>query len=207
MSRVERYIADFYALRGEDPGRQDYLGRTELEAYGTVVDEDVARLLAFLVRLTGARAILELGTSVGFSTVSMARALGEGGGITTVEFDPVVAAQAGRNFERLGLAGRIELLLGDAREVVPALAGPYDLVFMDLAKPLYPVLLSECVRLLRPGGLLVAEDTLFPVIDLDERWRDLVPPIEAFNRLLAESAALETVMLPVGDGVSLARKL
>jgi caffeoyl-CoA O-methyltransferase len=123
----------------------------------------------------------------------------------TTEYDDEVAGQARVNFERAGLSSCIQLRIGDARDVIPELEdGSFDFVFLDVDKRLYPPLLPHCVRVLRDGGLLVAEDTLFPVIELDPKWHDLIPSIEEFNRLVANHEELESTILPVGDGVTLA---
>jgi predicted O-methyltransferase YrrM len=197
------YISALYSHRAV---RTAYLDDTELQEFIPVVDEDVARLLQLLLRLTGAQSVLEVGTSVGYSTVSMASVVKElGGKIVTIEYDQEVAAQAKANFERAGVSACIQLRVGDARDVIPELEdGTFDFVFLDVDKRLYPPLLPHCVRVLRDGGLLVAEDTLFPVIELDPKWHDLIPSIDEFNRLVAGHKELASTILPVGDGVTLA---
>ncbi len=197
------YISALYSHRA---ARTEYLDETELQEFFPVVDEDVARLLQLLLRLTGAQSVLEVGTSVGYSTVSMASVVKElHGKIVTIEYDERVAEQAKVNFERAGVSACIQLLVGDARVLIPRLEdASFDFVFLDVDKRLYPPLLPHCVRVLRDGGLLVAEDTLFPVIELDPQWHDLIPSIEEFNRLVADHEELESTILPVGDGVTLA---
>ena len=73
-------------------------------------------------------------------------------------------------------------------------------------KRLYPLLFDDCLRLLRSGGILVAEDTLFPVLDLDKKWWDLIAPIRQFNAMVVSSPALQSTLLPIGDGVIVAVK-
>jgi predicted O-methyltransferase YrrM len=199
------YVASLYS---HQTMRADYLRQTELEEFIPVVDEDVARLLQVLLYLTEARAVLEIGTSVGYSTVSMAKAVKElGGRVVTIEYDEEVAQQAQVNFQRAGVSDNIQLLIGDARTLIPELQdGSFDFIFLDVDKRLYPPLLPHCVRLLKEKGLLVAEDTLFPVIELDPKWRHLIPAIEEFNRLVARHEELESTILPVGDGMTLAVK-
>ena len=199
---VSQYLAQLYP-----PERQAFISSTELQDFVPVVDDDVARLLGLLLDLSGARRVLELGTSIGFSTLRLAESVARRDGeVVTLEFDPEVAAQARRNFARRGLDDRIRLLEGDARALLPRLDGPFDAVFLDLDKHLYLPLLEDCLRLLRPGGLLLAEDTLFPVLDLEPRWLGLVPPIEAFNRRVAADPRLASCILPIGDGLTLAWK-
>ena len=172
-----------------------------------VVDQDVSRMLSLILRLTKAKKVLEIGTSIGYSTVSMAKILRQNNGtITTVEFDNRVASQAQENLIRAGVDDIIDIKIGDAKEVLPNLTETYDLIFLDVDKRLYKPLLKECIRLLKTGGVLMAEDTLFPVIDLDKKWHYLIPSIEAFNQAVVESKALESTILPIGDGLTIAIK-
>lgn len=202
----KRYIETLYGAR-EHLGRERFVAPFRGEDFGPVVDDDVARLLALLVATKRPRRILELGTSLGFAAASMAREVRHyGGAVVTVEFDPRAAAAARENFAQWGVAPHITVVEGDAREVLPTLAGPFDLVFLDLCKDLYPVLLDPILKILAPGGLLVAEDALFPVLDLEPRWHDLRAPIDRFNRLVVEDETLVSTILPVGDGVLLATK-
>lgn len=206
VERTDEYILSLYADR-KGLTQSQYVGETELRRYGSIVDDNVARLLQLLLRLIHARRLLEIGTSIGFSTAAMAQVIKEfDGNITTIEFDEKAADQALASFQRLGLSDFIEVLIGDARVLVPQLQGEFDFIFLDVDKGLYPRLFSDCVRLLRPGGLLVADDTLFPAVGLDGRWEHLIAPIEEFNHLVAKSQELESTILPVGDGITVAMR-
>lgn len=206
FERVNGYIEGLFS--GNELSRKAaYIQRTTLKTFTPVVDDDVARLLRLLVRLLRPRRILEIGTSIGYSTFSLACAMADRDGmITTIEYEPLVAAQARENFIRAGVADRIETLVGDAREILPGLPPGYDLIFQDADKKLYPDMLPDCLRLLRPGGLLLADDALFPVMDLDVQWQDLCDPIDRFNRLVASNPDLESTLLPIGDGLVMAVK-
>lgn len=204
LETISAYIAGLYA--GQE-GRDQYVEETELQEFIPVVDDDVARLLKLLLHLIRPTRVLEIGTSIGYSTTSMAQVVREyGGKISTVEFDRQVAEQAQKNFKRAGVSDCIELLIGDAQEVVPQLETGFDFIFLDVDKRLYSKLLPSCVSLLRQGGVLAAEDTLFPVIDLDPKWRNLLAPIDEFNRLVCANDELESTILPIGDGVTVAVK-
>ena len=78
----------------------------------------------------------------------------------------------------------------------------YDLIFQDVDKKLYTQLYEDCIRILKTDGIFVAEDTLFPVIDLDEKWHYLIPSIEEFNRLVVNDPRVESTIIPIGDGVT-----
>jgi predicted O-methyltransferase YrrM len=207
LEKATSYINALYETRGFS--REGYIEATELQEFGTIVDDDVSRMLYVLARLTHARRILEIGTSIGYSTVSIANAIkGYDGTIVTIERDQHVARQAMKNFERAGVAQNIEVTIGDAREIVPRIRERFDLIFQDVGdKELYPLLFDDCVRLLKPGGLLLAEDTLFPVMELDSKGTRFVAPIQKFNEMVADSSFLESTILPIGDGLTIAVKM
>lgn len=123
----------------------------------------VGELLFILTRTMGARRVLELGTATGYSTLFLAEAVSPGDGrVVTVEQDPQFARRAETNFAAAGLASRIELMQGVAQDILAELAPPFDLAFLDIDKEGYAAALPHCRRLLRPGGLLVADNTAFP---------------------------------------------
>jgi len=206
LQKATSYIDPLYEKSGFS--KKGYIEATDLQEFGTVVDDDVSRMLYVLTRLTRARRILEIGTSIGFSTVSIANAIkGYDGKILTIEYDQQVAQQAMKNFERAGVARNIEVKIGDAREIVPRIREHFDVIFQDVGdKELYSLLFDDCVRLLRPGGLLLAEDTLFPVMGLSSRGTHFVAPIQKFNEMVADSSFLESTILPIGDGLTVAVK-
>ncbi|HMM22429.1 MAG TPA: class I SAM-dependent methyltransferase [Selenomonadales bacterium] len=213
--QVNDYIESLYENRKLT--QKQYTEATELKDFVPVVDDDVARMLQVLITMVKPQKVLEIGTSVGFSTVSMAKAVQPyGGKITTIEFDAKVAGQAVRNFEREMVADRIEVRIGDAREIIPLLTGEYDLIFQDVGdKELYAALLDDCVGLLKPGGLLVAEDTLFPVFEPEDmgvsagfeaEWAKMRAALADFNKKIADCPLLESTLLPIGDGFTVAVK-
>jgi len=207
LEKATYYINALYEKRGFS--KEGYIQATELQEFGIVVDDDVSRMLYVLTRLTHAQRILEIGTSIGYSTVSIANAIkGYDGKILTIESNQQVAQQAMKNFERAGVAQNIEVKIGDAGEIVPRIQEQFDLIFQDVGdKGLYPLLFDDCIRLLKPGGLLLAEDTLFPVMELSVSWAHSVAPIQQFNEMVAESSFLESTILPIGDGLTIAVKM
>ena len=187
--------------------KHKFIDDTKLLDFVPVVDQDVSRFLGILLKISGAKNILEIGTSIGYSTISMANVIkNTNGTIKTIEFDEIVVKQAKENFERFGVSDFIEVVIGDAKKVLPSLDEQFDLIFLDVDKRLYEPLLNDCVRLLSKNGVLVAEDTLFPVLDLDEKWHYLINPIEKFNQAVIDHENLESTILPIGDGVTIAVK-
>jgi predicted O-methyltransferase YrrM len=207
FEKASAYIESLYEKRKLT--QIQYTEATELKNFAPVIDDDVARMLQVLITLAKPQRILEIGTSVGFSTVSMAKAVkAYGGKITTIEFDAKVAEQAKKNFEREMVSDQIEVRIGDARDIIPILTEEYDLIFQDVGdKELYATLFDECVRLLKPGGLLVAEDTLFPVIlSPVSKWRKMREALARFNKKVTDCPLLESTLLPIGDGFTIAVK-
>jgi predicted O-methyltransferase YrrM len=147
------------------PARDDLLLRLEREA----ADEDipivgpvVGRLLEILVRAIGARRVLELGCATGYSTIFLARGLPrEGGKVFTVERRSEMAKRASGNFAAAGVSRTVEILQGDAARILEEFRSEMDLIFLDIEKVAYEEALPHCHRLLRPGGLLVADNTAF----------------------------------------------
>lgn len=206
IDKINAYINRLYAVKSRLT-RQEWINNTNLKDFIPVIDDDVARFLKLMIQITKPMRILEIGTSIGYSAASMAQAVKEyGGKVTTIEFDEKVAEQAKLNFIHAGVDDVIDLRIGDAKEIIPNLNENYDIIFQDVDKRLYPLLFHDCLRILKPGGLLIAEDTLFPVLELEEKWHDLIDPIKQFNQLVVGCPEIESILLPIGDGVTVAVK-
>lgn len=162
-------------------------------------------LLRMLVRLTGAARILEIGLFTGYSALTMAEVLPEGGSITSCEIDEKNAAIARSFIERSLHREKIVIRLGQALDTLASLNGPFDLAFLDADKENYSAYYDLTLPLLRPGGLLVADNVLWSGKVLDPTEETDHALVE-FNRRVVEDPAVEVVLLPVRDGVSLIRK-
>jgi caffeoyl-CoA O-methyltransferase len=179
------------------------LQELEAEAHADkvpIVGPLVGELLFILARALRAQSVLELGTATGYSAVYLARACALNGGLlTTLEIDPELAARARKNLQRAGLSAHATVVCDAALARMSALEGPFDLIFMDIEKADYAGALGDCRRLLRAGGLLVADNVAFP--DADD-----------FNRAIFEDPAWQPVSLfaflpghsPERDGLCLA---
>lgn len=170
------------------------------------------QLLAFLVALTGARSVLEVGTFTGYSTLCMARAVAPGGRLVTCDISekwPMIGAPY---WEKAGVAERIEVRIGDARSTLATLieesgAGAIDFAFIDADKANYRDYYEATLTLLRPGGLMVLDNTLFfgRVIDSELQDPDTVA-IREFNSFLRADVRVDMSMLTMADGITLVRK-
>ncbi len=161
--------------------------------------------LRMLVRLPGAKRVLELGTFTGYSSLVMAEALPEDGELITCDIDPQVTEIAKKYWSRSPHGKKIELRLGHALETLKTIEGPFDMVFIDADKGNYVNYWESCVPKTRSGGLLVADNVLWggDVLDpKDETDRAIVE----FNRHIYNDKRVEAVMLPVRDGLTLAWK-
>jgi caffeoyl-CoA O-methyltransferase len=161
--------------------------------------------LRMLVRMTGARRVLEVGTFTGYSALMMAEGLPEDGQLITCDIDPVATEVARRFFARSPHGRKISLRLGPALETLKTLEGPFDLAFIDADKGNYSAYYDAILPLLRPGGLLVADNTLWFGRVLDPQTED-DRAIVAFDDKVAADPRVEKVLLTVRDGMMLALK-
>ena len=152
----------FVPLLPRDGGLIDALERDSIARGIPIVGPSVGTLLSVLVRATGAQRVLELGTANGYSAILIARALPRDGKLVTVEWDAAMATEARANLRRARLSKRVDVLVGDAFDLMRGMrAGSFDLVFMDIEKKMYSRALPYCVRLLRPGGVLLCDNVAF----------------------------------------------
>ncbi|QFZ20147.1 O-methyltransferase [Saccharothrix syringae] len=169
------------------------------------------QLLALLVAATGARSVLEVGTFTGYSTLCLARAVPAGGRVTTCDVVEKWPRIGRPHWERAGVADRIDLRLGPAADTLRELRaerGPasFDLAFIDADKANYRVYYEHALDLVRPGGLVVIDNTLLfgRVLEPAAQDPDTVA-IRELNAFIATDPRVEPVLLPLADGVTLAR--
>ena len=200
--RITAYIRDLF-LPQDDVLEAALRRAREAGLRSIQVPPEVGRLLGILAHAIGARRILEIGTLGGYSAIQLARALPEDGRLITLELDPRHAEVARENLEAAGLSARVEVRLGRALDLLPSLAAeaPFDLAFIDADKESYPAYLDWCLRLVRPGGLIVADNVLdrgrvVEVAQADSRGG----AIDAMNRAAASDPRLEALILPARDG-------
>jgi caffeoyl-CoA O-methyltransferase len=161
--------------------------------------------LRMLVRMTGARRVLEIGTFTGYSALMMAEGLPEEGELITCDVDPEAEAIARDFFARSPHGKKISLRMGPALETLKTLQGPFDLAFIDADKQNYGHYYDAVLPLLRPGGLLVADNTLWSGRVLEPK-SESDQAIVAFNARVAADPRVEKVLLTVRDGMMLALK-
>ncbi|WNF53979.1 MULTISPECIES: O-methyltransferase [Pseudomonas] len=173
------------------------------------VAPEQGQFLALLVKLIGAKRLLEVGTFTGYSALCMAAALPQGGSLICCDIPGDYNAIARRYWQEAGLAERIDLRLAPALETLAMLDQPeaFDLIFIDADKSNYPNYLEHALRLLRVGGLAVFDNTLWSGRVLEESPESAdTRAIQALNRALKNDVRVDLSLLPLGDGLTLCRK-
>ena len=166
------------------------------------------RLLTMIAEMISATRVLEIGTFTGYSTICLAYGLAEGGHIDALEINDELEDIIREGWARAGVSEKITLHIGDAKETLKALEGPYDLVFMDANKREYCDYYELVMPLLREGGIILADDILWD----GKLFENPVPRdaqtqgIASFNDMVAEDKRVEVVILPLRDGLSIIRK-
>lgn len=194
------------AVRRERDGELGRLEQWARQQKYPIAEPETADLLQILCRIRNPRRIIEIGTCIGFSSLLMHQTCPQAE-IITIERNPVMLAPAKENIMRFDAQQSITLLEGDACEILPTIPGKADLIFLDAAKGQYPVFLQQCLRLMDSGSVLVADNVLFNgyvakgVPDV-RRNRTIVTRLDEFLRRLQADETLDTVILPISDGVT-----
>lgn len=198
-----------------DRGNTPFLNEIEKYAKETqvpIIRKSMQGLLKFLLVYAKPKNILEVGTAIGFSALLMSEYAPRDCHITTIEKYEKRIPMAEENFRRAGKEESITLLKGDATEILQKLQGSYDMIFLDAAKGQYIHFLPDILRLLSPGGLLISDNVLQDGDIIESRFavtrrnRTIHARMREYLYELKHHPGLETVILPVGDGVTLSTK-
>jgi len=179
---------------------------------GMQISPEQGQFMQLLVKLTGAQRCIEVGVFTGYSSLAVAMALPAAGRILACDVSEEFTSVARRYWKEAGVAGKIDLVLAPAAETLDARlkageAGSYDLAFIDADKANYAQYYERILKLLCPGGLVLVDNVLWSgaVIDASDQDEDTVA-IRAFNKLLHQDERVDLSVLPIGDGLTLARK-
>jgi caffeoyl-CoA O-methyltransferase len=204
--QVEDYAAEHTTQLDELFDRLDAETREKTTAPQMMVGRIEGGFLAALVRLTGAKRILELGTFTGYSSISMASALPSDGRIITCDVDPDATAIARRYMDESGHGDKIEIKLGPGLETIATLEGPFDIVFIDADKPNYEAYYEAVLPLLADNGLVIADNVLWSGRVVEPDGDESTQAIKAFNEHVRRDDRVVSVMLTVRDGMTLVQK-
>lgn len=202
-------------LHSLDRGNGELLDRIEAEAvrdFVPIIRKETGALLKTLVALKQPRAILEVGTAVGYSALLMGRAMPAGCHLTTIEKYEKRLPIARENFRRASMEDRITLLEGDAEEILAGLTGTWDFIFMDAAKGQYLHWLPMLLRLMPERGVLISDNVLQDGDLIESRYaverrnRTIHSRMREYLYALTHMEELETSVLPIGDGVTVSVK-
>ena len=204
---VEAYAERYTTARADLFDRLSEETRATQQSPQMMVGTVEGAFLSFLVTMTKAMRVLEVGTFTGWSSIAMARALPPGGSIVTCDVNEETTAVARRYAEEAGVADRIEYRLGPAVETLATLEGSFDLVFIDADKGGYVDYYEAVLPKLAPRGVIVADNTLWSGAVADEAdVHELTEDVRAFNDHVLHDDRVEAVLLPFREGVTLIRR-
>lgn len=216
MSEVSTPVTErhFQYIVEHTRGDDEFLRRLKEEARAAGlpaiwISEDEASFLQVLLRAAKVREVIEVGTLAGTSAIVMARALVEGGRVRTIEVNARHADFAERWIAKSDVAGRIQVLRGSGKDLLPTIGtDSADAAFLDADKTNYPFYLKESLRIVRKGGLVMADNAFAFGQLFDEHPTDReVSAMRAFNKLMAKEKKLQSIIVPVGDGCWVGVKL
>ncbi len=208
MIADERMVSFLHSLEEGNTGILCELEQEALASYVPIIRRETQSLLRLLMAMKQPARILEVGCAVGFSAILMAEANPAACRIVTIENYEKRIPIARENFKRAGRAEQIELLFGDAMELLPTLSGSFDFIFLDASKGQYLAFLPQLLRLLGPKGVLVSDNVLQEGEILESRFavtrrnRTIHKRMREYLYQLTHHKELATSVLPIGDGVT-----
>ena len=202
-TKVEEYLADLLPKRDEVISEMErYAKRHDVPIIGPVV----ARMIYLVAQISGAKRIFEMGSAIGYSTIWLARAAGPEAEVYYTDGDPANAARARGYFKRAGVENSIQIMTGDAVNLIDQVPGEFDLIFIDVDKHQYPDALRKAVPRLRSGGLLLTDNVLWSGKVSRKSTDGRTRAIQQFNKLIYSSSELFPIIIPLRDGVAVCRK-
>lgn len=205
----ERIVSYIHSLERSNGEVCDEIEEFAHQTNVPIIRKEMESFLRVLIEIKKPKRILELGTAIGYSAILMANTMSENCRITTIENYDKRIPIAKDNFKRAGVEKKVELLEGDALEILQKINEPYDFVFMDAAKAQYLVYLKETMRLLPVGGILIADNVLQDGELVESRYaverrnRTIHSRMREYLYEVKNMKELETTIIPIGDGITL----
>lgn len=204
---LDRYLVEH--SQNEDPVLQELARHTYLkEVHPRMLSGHIlGSFLTMFSKILSPQQILEIGTYTGYSAICLARGLRSGGKLTTIEVNDELRTTAELFFRKAELHTQIELINGDAREVIPTLTESFDLVFMDANKDDYPAYYKLVIDRVVTGGYILVDNVLWGGKVLQTPLEDQTTrTIDQFNKMIAADQGVENLLLPIRDGIMLIKK-
>ncbi len=180
-----------------------------LEAHIPIIMDDTLEVMEKYLKEEKPQRILEIGTAVGYSAICFTEFLAENGVIDTIERDTERVQEARENIKKTQVADKINIYEGDAVEILPTLNEKYDAVFIDAAKGKYPFFLKEALRMIKPNGIIFADNILYKGYVMSDynkhKQRTAVRNLREYIKEVSENPNLETEILEVGDGLAISK--
>ena len=174
-----------------------------------IIMDDTLEKIEEILKEEKPKRILEIGTAVGYSATMFAKYTDEDCIIDTIEIDEERAKEAKENIEKIGVADRINIMVGNAVDILPTISQEYDIVFIDAAKGKYPVFLENAIRLIKNGGLILADNILYKGYVMSDynkhKQRTAVRHLREYIQEITENEKLESEILEIGDGLAITR--
>ena len=180
-----------------------------LEEHIPIIMDDTLEVVDKILKEIKPQKILEIGTAVGYSAMCFSEYLQSNGTIDTIERDKQRIEEAKTNIEKVGVSSKINIYEGDAVEILPTLNEKYDAIFIDAAKGKYPFFLKEALRMLKPNGVILADNILYKGYVMSDynkhKQRTAVRNLREYIKEVTEDPNLETEILEVGDGLAISK--
>ena len=178
-----------------------------LENHIPIIMDDTLEVVGDLLNKIKPKFILEIGTAVGYSAMCFSKYISENGYIDTIEREHERVEEAKKNIELVGILDKINIIEGDAVEILPTINKKYDVVFIDAAKGKYPIFLKEALRLINKNGYIIADNVLYKGYVRSDynkhKQRTAVRNLREFIAEITKNPTLETKILEVGDGLAI----
>ena len=182
-----------------------------LDEHIPIIMDDTLEIIDKILIQKKPNHILEIGTAVGYSAICFSKYLNENGTIDTIERDAKRAEDARKNIKRAEVENKINIIEGDAVEILPTLNKKYDVVFIDAAKGKYPFFLEQAIRMISDEGIILADNILYKGYVMSDynkhKQRTAVRNLREYIKEITENKLLETNILEVGDGLAISKKI
>ena len=180
-----------------------------LENHIPIIMDDTLEKIEEILQEEKPKRILEIGTAVGYSASMFAKSTDEDCIIDTIEIDEERAKEAEENIKKIGVAERINIMVGNAVDILPTLTSTYDIVFIDAAKGKYPIFLENAIRLIKDGGIILADNILYKGYVMSDynahKQRTAVRHLREYIKEITENDKCESEILEIGDGLAITK--